>query len=239
MNTPNLLSVNDLFKKDISTITAADIPGRGRYFDEEARVKFFSLEEIINSIGQMSTKAQGLKKNITTLEKLLLSPNNKLYILKDEKGNGGAGEVIGILKIGMKKLFLYDKQNKLVIATPMCVLDFFVIDNRQRSGFGKKLFDYMLEDEKLKPYDLAIDGPSPKMLEFLKKHYNFNKVIRQSNNFAISEKFFESPFMGSAKPMEKMDLKPHPVMRRWASEVSAVIHGGSSSSSTMSQKSCN
>lgn len=37
MNTPNLLSVNDLFKKNISTITAADIPGRGRYFDEEAR----------------------------------------------------------------------------------------------------------------------------------------------------------------------------------------------------------
>lgn len=53
--------------------------------------------------------------------------------------------MIGILKIGMKKLFLYDKQNKLVIATPMCVLDFFVIDNRQRSGFGKMLFDYMLE----------------------------------------------------------------------------------------------
>ncbi|KPJ06313.1 Alpha-tubulin N-acetyltransferase [Papilio machaon] len=276
MNIP-LLSVNDLFKENISTITAADIPECGRHSDEESRVKFFSLEEIINSIGEMSTKAQGLKRIITTLEKLCLSPNHKLYILKDEKGNGqlqhadkirasqplcfktliiiiiisslyvpteglgaypkGDGEVIGILKIGEKKLFLYDRQGKLMISTPMCVLDFFVLDNRQRSGFGKKLFDYMLQDQKLKPYELAIDGPSPKMLDFLKKHYNFTKVIKQSNNFAVCEKFFESANMGTNRPQEQIAAISHTNFKNWDSEVGSVIHGGSSSSSNLSHKS--
>ncbi|XP_014369851.2 alpha-tubulin N-acetyltransferase 1 isoform X2 [Papilio machaon] len=235
MNIP-LLSVNDLFKENISIITAADIPECGRHSDEESRVKFFSLEEIINSIGEMSTKAQGLKRIITTLEKLCLSPNHKLYILKDEKGNGGDGEVIGILKIGEKKLFLYDRQGKLMISTPMCVLDFFVLDNRQRSGFGKKLFDYMLQDQKLKPYELAIDGPSPKMLDFLKKHYNFTKVIKQSNNFAVCEKFFESANMGTNRPQEPIAAISHTNFKNWDSEVGSVIHGGSSSSSNLSHK---
>lgn len=57
----------------------------------------------------------------------------------------GAGEVIGILKIGPKQLFLHSRKGKLLITTPMCVLDFYVVENRQRSGFGKKLFDFMLE----------------------------------------------------------------------------------------------
>ncbi|KPI91990.1 Alpha-tubulin N-acetyltransferase [Papilio xuthus] len=144
----------------------------------------------------MSTKAQGLKRTLTTFVKLRLSPDHKLYILKDGKSNEGAGEVIGILKTGVKQLYLYDLQSKLVIASPVCILDFFVVDCKQRRGFGKKLYDYMLEDQKLKPHELAIDGPSPKMLEFLKKHYNFTKVLKYSNNFAVCDKFFESTNIG-------------------------------------------
>ncbi|XP_013137585.1 PREDICTED: alpha-tubulin N-acetyltransferase-like [Papilio polytes] len=224
-------SVNDLFKDNISIITVADFSLRGRYFDKDSRLKFFSLEEIINTIGQMSAKAQGLKKSLTSLEKLSISPNNKLYILKDEKGNGGAGEVLGMLKIGPKQLFLHSRKGKLSITTPMCVLDFYVVENRQRQGFGKKLFDFMLEDQKLKPYELAIDGPSLKMLQFLKKHYNFNEVLKQSNNFAVCDKFFESANTGSARPQDEVLPTPHP-----RSEAGAVIHGNSYSARTFSQR---
>ncbi|KPI91989.1 Alpha-tubulin N-acetyltransferase [Papilio xuthus] len=235
MNT-SFLPVNDLFKNRISKITAADIPECGRYTDEKSRLTFFSLEEIINSIGKRSTEAQGLKRVITTFDKLRLFPNHILYLLKDENGNGGTGEIIGLLKVGEKKLYLYDRQGKLKIATPMCVLDFYVIESRQGAGLGKMLFDHMLEDLKLTPYELPIDGPSVKMLGFLKHHYNYTKIIKQSNNFAVCDQFFESENVGSSRPEQQIEA-PHSYTHYWQSEAGSVIQGGSSSSSNLSYKS--
>lgn len=37
---------------------------------------------------------------------------------------------------------------------------------------------------------LAIDGPSPKMEQFLRKSYGVERLMRQSNNFAVSPQFF-------------------------------------------------
>ncbi|KAI8431273.1 hypothetical protein MSG28_001299 [Choristoneura fumiferana] len=68
---------------------------------------------------------------------------------------------------------------------PLCVLDFFVSGARQRRGNGKRLFDFMLQDTGSQPRDLAIDGPSSKMETFLAKNYGVDRLMRQSNNFAV------------------------------------------------------
>ena len=37
----------------------------------------------------------------------------------------------------------------------MCVLDFYVSQNVQRGGYGKKIFEHMLEMEKILPNKIA------------------------------------------------------------------------------------
>lgn len=49
-----------------------------------------------------------------------MSNNNKIFI----KSQGD--RCIGILKIGVKKLFVQDWAGKMLEITPMCVLDFYV-----------------------------------------------------------------------------------------------------------------
>ena len=52
--------------------------------------------------------------------------------------------IVGILKVGIKKLFVYDAQGQQHEVDPLCVLDFYVHESKQRQGYGKKLFNYML-----------------------------------------------------------------------------------------------
>lgn len=54
------------------------------------------------------------------------------------------GSVIGILKVGPKHLYIYDTNGEVYERTPLCVLDFYVHESRQRLGYGRKLFDTML-----------------------------------------------------------------------------------------------
>jgi len=60
---------------------------------------------------------------------------------------------------------------------PICVLDFYVSANVQRGGFGRKIFDRMLQGEKLKPNKLAYDRPSKLLISFLRKHFNLRSYI--------------------------------------------------------------
>jgi alpha-tubulin N-acetyltransferase 1 len=53
--------------------------------------------------------------------------------------------VIGFLKVGAKHLYVHDSHGQVHERTPLCVLDFYVHENKQRSGYGKQLFDVMLE----------------------------------------------------------------------------------------------
>ena len=57
----------------------------------------------------------------------------------------GRGCVVGILKVGRKRLFVYDSHGVQQELEPLCVLDFYVHESRQRRGYGRKLFDYMLQ----------------------------------------------------------------------------------------------
>ncbi|XP_052790660.1 uncharacterized protein LOC128224721 isoform X2 [Mya arenaria] len=157
------------------------------------------LLEVIDRMGEASSKAQGLYNVITTGRKLQLSEHH-LYIMKDANGNGGKGAVVGILKIGPKKLFVYSHHGAVHEMEPMCVLDFYVHESRQRMGCGRKLFDFMIQDIGVTPVHLAIDRPSFKFSQFLSKHYNLRAEIPQVNNFVVFEGFFSNrPETGGKK----------------------------------------
>lgn len=106
--------------------------------------------------------------------------------------------IIGLIKVGEKKLFLYDPAGKMHEVSPTCVLDFYVHESCQRCGYGKELFDHMLEAEGVQPSELAIDKPSPKFTAFLGKHFNLRDSIPQTNNYLVFREFFNRSRTGSA-----------------------------------------
>ena len=57
----------------------------------------------------------------------------------------GNGAVVGFLKVGPKKLFVYDSGGVQREMEPLCVLDFYVCESCQRQGCGRMLFDAMLQ----------------------------------------------------------------------------------------------
>lgn len=71
----------------------------------------------------------------------------------------------------------------------LCVLDFYVCDNQQRKGYGRRLFDFMLQMENIRPEHLAIDSPSEKSIRFLRRHYDLKNPIYQVNNFVVYSGF--------------------------------------------------
>ncbi|CAL1536737.1 unnamed protein product [Lymnaea stagnalis] len=149
------------------------------------------LYEVVDKMGAASAQAQNLHGPITTGKKLEFA-GHRLYIMKDEESNRGHGSTVGILKVGQKKLFVYDNGKAQHELEPLCVLDFYVHESRQRMGCGKKLFDYMLQSERIPVRHLAIDRPSAKFLSFLNRHYGLDVVIPQVNNFVIFEGFFNN-----------------------------------------------
>jgi hypothetical protein len=53
--------------------------------------------------------------------------------------------------------------------SPLCVLDFYVVEGHQRGGYGRQLFDSMLRSEVVEPQRLGYDRPSPKLIGFLRR----------------------------------------------------------------------
>lgn len=78
--------------------------------------------------------------------------------------------MIGLLKIGRKNLFLYDTQMKAYDGEFVAVLDFYVHTSCQRQGHGRKLFDYMLNYEKVAPHEVALDNPTGIYLHIMRLH---------------------------------------------------------------------
>lgn len=73
---------------------------------------------------------------------------------------------------------------------PLCVLDFYVSEKVQRGGFGKLLFDAMLEYEKQSPAKLAYDRPSSKLIGFMSKHFGLKSYVSQNNNYVVFDEYF-------------------------------------------------
>lgn len=144
------------------------------------------IRRVIDGLGELSAKAQSLGAVITTGSKFLAQSDNKLYF----KAIGR--KVVGFLKTGYRNLFYTSPIGRIVEMRPLCVLDFYVHESVQRNGYGKELFERMLSDEGISPSKLAIDRPSPKLVNFMRKHYHLSSYIPQNNNFVIYNDYFES-----------------------------------------------
>ena len=148
------------------------------------------LRVVIDNAGRRSAQAQGLPGPITSMIKLVHS-DHVLHVCS-EKVSSKKTVVVGIIKTGKKKLFIYNDSPVLHEIEPLCVLDFYVHESFQRKGYGKKLFEHVLQHERVRPEKLAYDRPSPKFLAFLSKHYRLSNHIPQQNNFVVFRKYFNS-----------------------------------------------
>lgn len=143
------------------------------------------VREILDRMGQASAKAQGLNIPVTNFNVLLQSPDQRCYVFTEGK------QVVGIIKVGRKKLFIRNELDVHKEISPMCVLDFYVHESRQRTGRGKMLFEAMMERENIQPWKLAYDRPSKKFVNFLQKHYGLVDFTPQANNFVVFKRYFE------------------------------------------------
>ncbi|XP_023727055.2 alpha-tubulin N-acetyltransferase [Cryptotermes secundus] len=186
-------NVNNILSQKISKVGNSLIP-EGYYGDRRSAWDYASkISDILDAMGKSSAVAQGLKNAITSGERLRNSEHT-VYLLIDPEGKSGQGSVVGLLKVGRKKLYVFDASGAHHEMQPLCVLDFYVHESKQRMGCGKALYEHMLREEKTSPQYLAIDRPSEKFLGFLYKHYGLENILPQANNFVVFEGFFiENP----------------------------------------------
>jgi alpha-tubulin N-acetyltransferase 1 len=101
--------------------------------DNISKKNFSLISSVLDAIGTASAKAQGLKAVITTGLKFI-GTDQRLFIKCEGK------TVVGLLKMGKRKLFIRDELGSIKEITPLCVLDFYVHESQQRSGHGKVKF---------------------------------------------------------------------------------------------------
>ncbi|XP_072406254.1 alpha-tubulin N-acetyltransferase 1 isoform X2 [Chiloscyllium punctatum] len=210
--------INPLFPERVTVLDHHLQPGR-RTNSSKATLEY-QLATVLDKMGEASAKAQQLSAPITSASRMQ-SNRHRLYLLKDGLANHGKGAAIGFLKVGHKKLFVLDGRGAHNEMEPLCVLDFYVHVSLQRHGYGKELFDYMIQYEGTKPHHLAIDRPSSKFLSFLKKHYGLAATIPQVNNFVVFESFFRDRQMRGERLVHRtipkkveQDIKPYSITVR-------------------------
>ncbi|XP_051899953.1 alpha-tubulin N-acetyltransferase 1 [Pristis pectinata] len=210
--------INPLFPERITVLDHHLQPGR-RSSSSKATLEN-QLAVVLDKMGEASAKAQQLSAPITSASRMQVN-RHRLYVLKDGLANHGKGAAIGFLKVGNKKLFVLDGQGAHNEMEPLCVLDFYVHVSLQRHGYGKELFDYMIQYEGIKPYHLAIDRPSSKFLSFLRKHYGLAATIPQVNNFVVFDSFFRDRQMRGTRLIHRsvpkkveQDIKPYSITVR-------------------------
>lgn len=188
-------NVNALLPDEITMIQSKDVgvDTIRHAYNQEGHVDYQlkkNLSKIVDDIGLASSKAQKLRGAITTSLKLK-SSDHHLYILKDADFKNGIGCIIGIIRVGYKRLFLADIYGELHECQPLCILDFYVHESKQRCGYGSRLFNHIIKTENIAPHQLAIDRPSEKFISFLKKYYLLDNPISQMNKFVVFESFFK------------------------------------------------
>ena len=140
---------------------------------------YYYLEMVINSIGSLSSVQRRLKSPITNAD-LFFGKQNETLIIK-AKGN----TVFGFIRVGYKDIYINTLNDVLENINLLCVFDFFVHFTCQRMGYGRELFDKVLELFKVEPSMMAYDKPSQAMNNFMYKHYSLKNPIEQSNHMFI------------------------------------------------------
>lgn len=168
-------------------LTAKDLPRSGHTFNPKNPLKTTveKLQFILDEVGAASSRAQGLSTIITSYSRFAYS-NHKIFIKIDQN------RIIGYIKTGIKNLIYCDRMARMREVSPLCVLDFYVDESVQRHGYGRQIYDYMLQKEGVEPHQLAIDRPSSKFLGFMKKHFGLSSYRSQTNNFVIFDEYFEA-----------------------------------------------
>lgn len=155
---------------------------------------FEYMETLLDTMGKYSSKAQRLSTTITSFKRLQMNADRqKIYIYSQKK------KCLGYLKTGYRKLFVSTEFGEIKEINPLCLLDFYVNEDVQRQGIGKKLFDMMTQDSSTRPEKIAYDRPSEKLLGFLAKHFGLKRYLPQNNNFVVFSQYF-STFSSSTKP---------------------------------------
>ena len=148
------------------------------------------LSSILDQLGKESAYAQELPSIITTSDKFLQQAEQDdqiIYLLLDRSKH----LIIGLIKMGIKNLFYRHLNGQIdELFNSICCLDFYIHYNAQRRGFGRVLFDYMLQYQSIKADQIAYDKPSHKLIAFLKKYYQLYDYIPQNNNFVIFNAYF-------------------------------------------------
>ncbi|KAF0752562.1 alpha-tubulin N-acetyltransferase 1-like, partial [Aphis craccivora] len=156
---------------------------------------------MVDEMGKVSAMAQELKSPITSAE-MLINSDHVLYMMI-EHNSSPHFVIVGILKMGWKKLCLYNKAVGSCKETMVyCLMDFYIHESRQHKGYGKYLIDYMLrnpagqsswivndspaeqyiyycadvEDMHLSAKNLAIEKPTKNLLQFMWKHFQLSKL---------------------------------------------------------------
>ena len=136
------------------------------------------VEIILDGMGRGSQAAQGLPSPITSLA-FIRDSHHFLFLAVDED------QCLGILKGGIKHLFMLDSQNETHEMDAMCCLDFYTHETVQRRGIGTRLFRAMELHTHISAQGWAFDRPSPKLLAFLSKVYDMHDFKAQPNNFLM------------------------------------------------------
>ncbi|KNE63909.1 hypothetical protein AMAG_08970 [Allomyces macrogynus ATCC 38327] len=218
MDVPNDIVASFLAEGAVSVVQASAFrPPALCTVQQRQRQEQFRM--VLDALGAASAKAQCLKTPITSVKRLL-DTDHRIYMLRvptppsDEPGSASPSgkpstwSVVGFLKVATKKLYLNDGTGQLKADTPLCVLDFYVVEGCQRQGNGKTLFEAMLERENASPKDLAYDRPSPRMRAFLAKNYGLVEAHAQPNNYVL----FRSGATDTAAPRRPpATLDPLPV----------------------------
>ncbi|ACO65971.1 predicted protein, partial [Micromonas commoda] len=152
--------------------------------------EYRAISALIDEAGARSARAQGLPAPITSTDRLL--EDQRLYLACSDatRPRGGPSVLVGILKVGPKRLFVAKPSGGMEEMEPCCVLDFYVHESSQRGGWGSLLFDAFLQREDRHPARLAYDRPSPKLVAFMAKHHNLRAFAKQNNNFVVFDEYW-------------------------------------------------
>ncbi|VDM37534.1 unnamed protein product [Toxocara canis] len=204
--------------------------------------KCWPVQKAIDRMGALSAEAQGLKRVLTSYDKLIDSDDGQvLYLMwKKDPNHEKSSIVIGILKIGYKCLYLMDASMKTFKTTPLCILDFYVHDTLQRRGNGHALFEYMIQHEGSSVEKVAIDKPSDSLLQFMNKYYALTNPLWQSTNYVVYAPFFDflrpsdevddnrKQLVSSKTEALMQNEKQKPQRARMHDSVAGIMYGGSS-----------